>query len=44
MKTIVFNGKKNSGNIEEDIKLLTNKNNNKKLKIKKHLTLRLKKM
>ena len=43
MKTIVFNGKKNSGNFEEDIKLLTNKNN-KKLKIKKHLTLRLKKM
>ena len=41
MKTIVFNGKKKSGNIEEDIKIFTNKNNKKPLKIKKHLTIKL---
>ena len=41
MKTIVFNGKKKSGNIEEDIKIFTNKNIKKPLKIKKHLTIKL---
>ena len=41
MKTIVFNGKKKSGNIEEDINIFTNKNIKKPLKIKKHLTIKL---